>query len=302
MVGDFDWRARLAAFDWLTDLGAPDAELSRASLTRGFQFGGHRIAVLGPQGIWKPASFDLPLSIATIPSGPYADAWDAGTKRLRYAYRGTDPNHRDNVGLRRARDVKAPLVYLFRTDPGYYLATFPVYIVSEDRNSLAFWVEVDQPWSLSADAGLEAAVEVPIRRAYATRLVRTRLFQAEFRRRVVSAYTGRCALCRLRHRALLDAAHITPDADASGEPVVSNGLALCKLHHAAFDQFFFTVDPDYRVVVKASILDESDGPMLIVGLQQIHEQAILVPADDRLRPSRARLEQRLEAFQRASSL
>jgi putative restriction endonuclease len=196
--------------------------------------------------------------------------------------------------------MKAPLVYLFRTDPGYYLATFPVYIVGDDRDDLSFWVEVDQPWSLSADAGLEDATEAPIRRAYATRLVRRRLFQAEFRRRVVAAYAGRCALCRLRHRALLDAAHITPDADASGEPLVSNGLALCKLHHAAFDQFFFTVDPDYRVVVRPSILAESDGPMLVVGLQQIHAQEILVPADDRLRPSRARLEQRLDAFHRAS--
>jgi len=40
----------------------------------------------------------------------------------------------------------------------------------------------------------------------------------------------------LRRQELLDAAHITPDSDAEGEPVVSNGVALCKLHHAAFDR------------------------------------------------------------------
>ncbi len=32
---------------------------------------------------------------------------------------------------------------------------------------------------------------------------------------------------RLKHLALLDAAHITADSDAEGEPVVSNGIALC---------------------------------------------------------------------------
>ena len=46
------------------------------------------------------------------------------------------------------------------------------------------------------------------------------------------AKPGRQALCRLRHQELLDAAHITPDGDAEGEPVISNGVALCKLHHA----------------------------------------------------------------------
>jgi hypothetical protein len=35
---------------------------------------------------------------------------------------------------------------------------------------------------------------------------------------------------------LLDAAHILPDGHPKGEPVVPNGLALCKLHHAAFDR------------------------------------------------------------------
>ena len=49
-----------------------------------------------------------------------------------------------------------------------------------------------------------------------------------------------------------------------------NGMSLCKLHHAAFDGCFFTVTPDYRFVVRPSILAESDGPMLVVGLQQIN--------------------------------
>jgi len=49
------------------------------------------------------------------------------------------------------------------------------------------------------------------------------------------AYSTRCAVCSFRHGNLLDAAHITADASADGDPVMSNGLALCKMHHGAYD-------------------------------------------------------------------
>jgi putative restriction endonuclease len=110
----------------------------------------------------------------------------------------------------------------------------------------------------------------------------------------------RGALCRLRHIELLDAAHITPDTHPTGEPLVSNGLALCKLHHAAFDRFFFTVRPDFRVEVRPSILEETDGPMLLIGLQRIHGERIQLPARAALLPDRERLERRYEEFRRAS--
>ena len=75
-----------------------------------------------------------------------------------------------------------------------------------------------------------------------------------------------------------------PD-DAEGEPVVSNGVALCKLHHAAFDRFFFAIRPDYVIEVRPSVLRESDGPMLVVGLQQIHGQVIHLPRRARTYPT-----------------
>jgi putative restriction endonuclease len=296
---DREWRVRLAAFQWLAELGAPQGELTRRTLTRGFDLDGVRVPLVGPQGIWSPAGFRVPLSIATIPSGPYSDSVDSESNRLRYSYRLPDPEHRDNAGLRRAIVERTPLVYFYRTDPGHYLATFPVYVVGDDRQSSMFSVKVDEAWVLQGPSPAIDLPDTPLRREYATRNVRQRLFQAEFRRRVVDAYRERCALCRLRHRELLDAAHITADSDA-GDPIVSNGMALCKLHHAAFDGFFFTVTPDYRVVVKPSILEESDGPMLIVGLQQIHGAMIQLPSKEEHRPDRDRLAVRYEAFVRAS--
>jgi putative restriction endonuclease len=210
-------------------------------------------------------------------------------------------DQRANQGLREALRDRTPLIYFFRTEPGHYLATFPMYVVGDDRQSQMFTIQADEPWAVVAPFAPEAATpDTPLRRAYATRLVRQRLFQAEFRRRVVNAYRERCALCHLRHRELLDAAHITADTDPTGEPLVSNGMALCKLHHAAFDAFFFTVTPDYLVEVKPSIRGEEDGPMLIVGLQEIHGQRILLPAREDYHPNRERLARRYHLFRQSA--
>ena len=135
-----------------------------------------------------------------------------------------------------------------------------------------------------------------IRREYVTSIVRRRVHQQAFRARVIEAYRTHCAFCRLRHQELLDAAHITADAEASGEPVVSNGLSLCKLHHAAFDRHFLTVRPDYTIEVRQSILDEEDGPMLLHGLKGMHDRPIYLPREVSLQPDRERVEVRYAAF------
>ena len=68
-----------------------------------------------------------------------------------------------------------------------------------------------------------------------------RLHQPVFRAQVLQAY-GACIICRLKHVDLLDAARILSDADG-GQPVVTNGLAMCKIHHAAYDRGNHQPDP-----------------------------------------------------------
>jgi putative restriction endonuclease len=302
MAPDADLGARLAAFGWLTDLRERVGEsLTRAELREGYEYGGRRIPLIGPQaGIWKPASFVLPLSILTSTTGPYSDAWDLGRNRLRYDYRGTDPNTWDNVGLRRAMMDRVPLVYFHGLQPGVYAAAYPTFIVGDDPDNLHFWAQLDDIGHVQREDQTGAAENSELRRGYLTVSARRRLHQAAFRERVIHAYRERCALCRLGHRELIDAAHITPDADPMGEPHVSNGLALCKLHHAAFDSFFLGVDPDFVVRVSPRILGESDGPMLVVGLQRLDGQRISLPARRANWPNRDRLAQRMDRFKRAS--
>jgi putative restriction endonuclease len=298
-----DARVRAAAFDWLAEQVARQGDvLPRALLAQGFVLGGLRVPLLGPQGIFKPQVLSaVPLSITTAPDGPYDDAF-APNGLLRYRYRGTDRNHPDNRGLRMAMERKLPLVYFHGLAPGRYVAAWPIFVVGDDPSGLAFSVAVDDAAHSSpaiqmtdgSDAVAEDADEA--RRVYITAATRVRLHQQAFRERVLEAYRRQCAFCRLRHDELLDAAHIIGDREPEGEPIVQNGLALCTLHHAAFDRFFVGLRPDYVIEVRGDILDEHDGPTLLHAIQALHGTRILLPARAKLRPDPARLEKRYEQF------
>jgi putative restriction endonuclease len=73
----------------------------------------------------------------------------------------------------------------------------------------------------------------------------------EFRRKVLRAYEFKCCVCgydfRLGDQLIgVEAAHIKW-WQAGGPDVEQNGLALCTLHHKAFDLGAFTVCLDFRV-------------------------------------------------------
>lgn len=273
-------------------------------LSKGLLHDGKRVPLIGPQGIFKPAILpEMPLSIATAPVGageqrPYDDGLDE-QGLLNYRYRGTDPQHRDNVGLRLTMQRRVPLIYLFGVVKGEYMPVWPVFIVGDDPSVLTFKVTIDdrQLGLLGTVAPTDQVAEA--RRSYVTMLTLRRLHQRTFSERVLNAYRDTCAICRLRHRELLDAAHILPDGHPRGEPIVPNGLALCKLHHAAFDACILGVRPDYAIEVRRDILQETDGPMLRHGLQEIAGQLIHLPRDERLRPRPDLLEERYAMFRKA---
>jgi len=78
-----------------------------------------------------------------------------------------------------------------------------------------------------------------------------------FRQSVLRAYQRRCAVCSFDARlgdALVgvEAAHIQWH-QAGGPPRVSNGIALCSLHHKLFDRGVFTLNDDRRVVVSEEL-------------------------------------------------
>jgi putative restriction endonuclease len=159
-------------------------------------------------------------------------------------------------------------------------------------------VAVDDLASISQQIDKSAIADnrAEARRAYITATVKVRLYQQSFRERVLNAYHSQCSLCRLRHIELLDAAHIIPDNASEGLPKVTNGIALCKLHHAAFDSLLLGVSPDYKVHVRNDVLDEDDGPLLQYGLQAIHGSRLILPTSRSQWPSQEALEWRFQRF------
>ncbi len=298
---DFDSEIRNAAFNWLLEQKNILGDVfPRKLLEQGFLFDGIKIPLVSPQGIFKPRMMDFPLSITTTPKGPYNDSF-SNDGLLFYRYRGTDPNHKDNVGLRTAFKKGLPLVYFHGIVPGQYLAVWPVYITGDDLTNLLFNVAVDDMQNLSLGENFPLVAEDSIsRRKYLTVSVKQRLHQRTFRERVLEAYKTSCAFCSLRHRELLDAAHIIPDREPDSKPIVSNGMALCKLHHAAYDSFIIGVTPDYKIQVRSDILNEVDGPLLQYGLKNLHNEKLSLPRSRKLWPGKENLEWRFDRFKKVA--
>jgi putative restriction endonuclease len=302
-MDDLDRDLRLVLFSHITRLCMEGGGLVSADqLSRGLVFHGQRIPIWSQRkGIFKPALLGregAALSIQTAFDGPYDDGLDPDGDRFTYRYRGTDPDHADNRALRQALRSGRPLLYLVGVRPGAYEALFPFFVVADRRAELAFELMADVAGDLTRSMD-RSPLENEALKAYATRTVRQRLHQQRFRYLVLTAYQERCAMCRLRHPPLLDAAHILPDRDERGKPEIPNGLSLCKIHHSAYDVGILGVDPDYRIHLRGDILEEVDGPMLRHGFQEIHGAALSVPRRAAQRPNRDYLAERFGRFRAA---
>jgi hypothetical protein len=198
----------------------------------------------------------------------------AGDEVVDYAFMGTDPNSPDDRWLRDAMQQQIPVIYFLGTSPGWYQPIIPTFIVGWHPERL----RVDLAFGVIVGASVQATLPTSPERRYALREIKARLLQASFRDAVLSAYGGRCTISHLPEPRLLDAAHIVMDAhEQLGQPIVSNGLPLTKIHHAAFDAHLIGIDPDFRIHVSERLLEIHDGPFLELGLKGIVGQEIQLP-------------------------
>ncbi|MCW2601568.1 MAG: restriction endonuclease [Frankiales bacterium] len=273
---------------------AERSELSGGVVTRSdleaFTYAGEQLKLIDQsRGIRNPRQLSATISLLSQPQGPYHDV-ETEDGLLRYAYRTGPPDSGDNRKLRRAAATGLPLILLRGISPGVFVPVFPVYVVAD--NPVERYVEIAVDESLRFLSGTTTSSDS---RAYAERLTRLRLHQPVFRAQVLAAYDRACTICRLKHVDLLDAAHIVSDSDG-GQPVVTNGLAMCKIHHAAYDRGILGVRPDYVVEIRPDILEEVDGPMLRHGLQDVHGWGLELPRRAVDRPSQEALSSRYAAF------
>lgn len=111
-----------------------------------------------------------------------------------------------------------------------------------------------------------------------------RKFRAtDFRRRVLGAYDHKCAACGIQLE-LIDAAHIIPAAAPSSTDETRNGIAFCKLHHAAFDRNLLSFDEKYRIEISGQEISRLTEENRAAGLGVFKKNlrtAIILPNDRR---------------------
>lgn len=298
MEADFDGRLRRQAMAWLTIRTNDGLDSVTSSELEEFEIEGRSFRLMDRQrGIRKPAELSAALSIRTVytpetRARPYEDQMGSDGL-LRYKWRGADGEHPENRALRAAMEQKLPLIWFFGIGQATYMPVFPVFLLGEDKVRQEFTIGlVDSPIALTPASGMEEQV-----RRYVVRETKHRLHQPVFRASVLRAYETRCAVCALRHSVLLDAAHIVPDRDEAGIPAVRNGLALCKIHHAAYDSHILGVRPDLVVQIRPDLLEEIDGPMLQYGLKERHGQPLMaVPRSRSERPDPELLDRSYASF------
>ena len=294
---------RADALDWIRRVTSDTIEpVHREQLINDFHFEGEAFPLIdpGPRGIRKPRGWDGALSIRTTYTAPgrarpYDDT-EGPDGLQRYKARRDDRGASENQGLRVAMQQQLPVIWFVGIGAGLYTAISPVYLIAEEPAETPFVLALSEDQRL---APVDSPVEAVLRRHLIAETKR-RLHQPVFANQVMRAYETRCAVCSLGHRELLDAAHVIPDGQPEGLPIVSNGLALCEIHHAAFDRNILGIRPDYVVEIHHRLLDEIDGPMLRYGLQGHHGARLRqLPQSRRDRPDPDRLRVRYAEFRSA---
>ena len=85
-----------------------------------------------------------------------------------------------------------------------------------------------------------------------------KLRKRSFRVAVIEAYNFKCAICGMKinspdnHQWEVEAAHIVPHR-MNGKDDIWNGLALCHLHHWAFDVGWFSIQNNYSVILSSKV-------------------------------------------------
>lgn len=295
---EYDAAFRLAAFDYVRQCAdASGGVITRRQLEQ-FAFAGERVPLIDQgRGVRNPVQLPATISILSTRRSQYRDE-PGPDGLLRYDFPPGDPSRGDNAKLRVAHERRLPILWLHEVVAASFAPIMPVFLAAEETEQRRYVVAIEED-QLAMVAGLSSSASV-VERRYAERMSRQRLHQPVFRGGVMLAYGGRCAVCSLRHVELLDAAHIIEDGRPGGDPVVPNGLALCKIHHAAYDRDILGVSPDLIVHLNDGVLREVDGPMLRHGLQEFHGQPLrVVPGTKANRPDPERLAVRFDRFRAA---
>jgi len=175
----------------------------------------------------------------------------------------------------------------FRPD---FLMTYIRHLESlHDSGTVAKEFSLLSEISQDPDAVDEAEIEntaAPTRKRALVSTWRT-IRENDFRRRVLTAYTHRCAMCGVQLR-LVEGAHILPVDEPGSTDQTSNGVALCVLHHRAYDAGLVAFDSSFKVHVSDAKATDLTAEHLAGGMKQFKaalKPIMITPPDKKDRPA-----------------
>lgn len=132
----------------------------------------------------------------------------------------------------------------------------------QDTNLVSDLAErlIEDYWPSSIREDIAAALGIDLNTAAS----RNRRRDPQFRDDVLRAYNYQCAICGFDGRISselfgVEAAHIRARSSklGNGPDIVQNGMALCALHHKAFDYGAISLDSDLRILVSGKVSGSS---------------------------------------------
>lgn len=110
-------------------------------------------------------------------------------------------------------------------------------------------------------------------------IVKVRVNQSFFRKRVLSAYEFRCCVTGLTIKSLLVAGHIVPWAvDKKNRLNARNGLCLNALHDRAFESHLMWIDQELIVRMSRRLKDENERSEAVRWLLSFDGKRLILPA------------------------
>lgn len=283
---------RQAIFDHLREAVGERGTLTREELWN-FTVNGEVHRLIDPaRGIRNPRGMLATLSIVARGDQRFYDE-EIGDSLFSYAYRDGKIDS-DNQKLRRALELKLPLILLRWIGNGVFVPIFPVYVMADDPVGRRFMLSLDNEVPDPLDS--RASQSHPLAHDK-----RNRIHERTFRAMILRAYGFRCAICGLGVPGLLQAAHIVDFRSLRPEmSAINNGIMLCANDHLAFDSHLLGITPDYRIRVSRSIMDRGDDPAFRQ-LQDLDGRPLHLPPRAQNRPSPELLAEAFKAFGDAES-
>jgi putative restriction endonuclease len=119
------------------------------------------------------------------------------------------------------------------------------------------------------------------------RTLKQKYREHDFRARVLGAYNHQCAVCGIQ-LGLVEAAHILPVQTEGSTDETTNGIALCVLHHRAYDRGLISFDTSYRIQTSrfwVAYLRSQSIHGGIRAFRKLLKPALSLPADRRDHPN-----------------